>query len=809
MTILHSRLLRLTAAAVVAATGVATVPLGATPAAAEGITYVCRDLMIPTSGDGSLTVSGHWGQHTRVTVANKNPGAGVVLEIDAPNNKRIHQTLGMNLPKVPHKSYTFDLESPGHLVSQLPQYNGFKVTALSDAYVVMVTVVSDMCDKDETIWQHAVTGNTEPAQGSANASVMVKMGRKVLERTTMKYSTADGTAKSGADYTAVRGMLTFEKGEQVKYVPVPILADRETDPGESFNFALNALPAPDNQTTVHVVNPKVTIPVTIADTRPAGGGGPAPGTPPAPQKPGVPQGLRVTEAGTSSVGLAWNAVAGATSYQVVEGGTTVRTVTTTSATITGLAAGSAHTYAVRAVNAAGASAPSASVTATTQKWSYGFRSQTAVDSTGAPADLAHARPGQALTVTATLVNNGNTTWSSGGANPVRLGTDVPRDHAGVLRAPGWLSPTRPARLVEASVAPGATGRFTFGVVAPDTAGPKTVTESFRPTAEALTWLDGPALSVTVTTVPITGVAVVPGTDRQQWLVAADGGVFAYAGAPFFGSMGGKALSAPVVGIAPTPSGRGYWLVAADGGVFAFGDAPFLGSMGGKSLNRPVVGMASTPSGRGYWLAGADGGVFAYGDAVFAGGLAGRSLNAPITGIAAAAEGRGYWMAGADGGVFAFGAAPFVGSLGAGGSARPVVGIAGAARGYALVDRAGQTTFFTSGAPVTRSTLHAGERLAPGERLTSGNGRFTLVMQHDGNLVEYDGGTPVWATGTSAADSTFEAQGDGNFVVYAPGHVARWATGTSRAGSVLTVQDDRNVVVYAPGNQPVWANGRSL
>jgi hypothetical protein len=36
--------------------------------------------------------------------------------------------------------------------------------------------------------------------------------------------------------------------------------------------------------------------------------------------------------------------------------------------------------------------------------------------------------------------------------------------------------------------------------------------------------------------------------------------------------------APIVGIAATPTGKGYWLVAADGGVFAFGDATYLGNV---------------------------------------------------------------------------------------------------------------------------------------------------------------------------------------------------------------------------------------
>ena len=54
-------------------------------------------------------------------------------------------------------------------------------------------------------------------------------------------------------------------------------------------------------------------------------------------------------------------------------------------------------------------------------------------------------------------------------------------------------------------------------------------------------------------------------------------------------------------MAATPDGKGYWLVAADGGVFAYGDAGFYGSMGGSSLVAPVVGMAATPDGKGYWL----------------------------------------------------------------------------------------------------------------------------------------------------------------------------------------------------------------
>jgi hypothetical protein len=77
-----------------------------------------------------------------------------------------------------------------------------------------------------------------------------------------------------------------------------------------------------------------------------------------------------------------------------------------------------------------------------------------------------------------------------------------------------------------------------------------------------------------------------------WPAGADGVVFSFGDATFFGSMGGKHLNASVVGIAVTSDGNGYCLASADGGVFAFGGAPFLGSLGGQAVNRPVFSISS-------------------------------------------------------------------------------------------------------------------------------------------------------------------------------------------------------------------------
>jgi N-acetylmuramoyl-L-alanine amidase len=127
-----------------------------------------------------------------------------------------------------------------------------------------------------------------------------------------------------------------------------------------------------------------------------------------------------------------------------------------------------------------------------------------------------------------------------------------------------------------------------------------------------------------------------------WLVASDGGIFAYGDARFAGSTGGLALNAPIVGMAATPDGGGYWLVGADGGIFSYGDAQFFGSTGALRLNKPIVAMAAAPGG-GYWLAASDGGVFTYGNAAYFGSLGGTALPGSVVGMAAAPGGTGYWL----------------------------------------------------------------------------------------------------------------------------------------------------------------------
>jgi len=235
-------------------------------------------------------------------------------------------------------------------------------------------------------------------------------------------------------------------------------------------------------------------------------------------------------------------------------------------------------------------------------------------------------------------------------------------------------------------------------------------------------------------------AATAGPSSGYWMVASDGGIFAYGGAKFFGSTGAIRLNMPIVGMAATPSGNGYWLVASDGGIFSFGDAHFWGSTGAIKLNRPIVGMAATPSGNGYWLVASDGGIFAFGDAGFYGSTGSIKLNKPITGMTPSGSGHGYRMVATDGGIFSFGDAAFFGSTGGQALARPISGMAPtpSGKGYWLVGSDGTIfAFGDAGSLGSATALKSVAALAP---TATGNGYWAVGA--DGSLAAFGDATDL-------------------------------------------------------------------
>ncbi|MGE3835921.1 MAG: M23 family metallopeptidase, partial [Acidimicrobiia bacterium] len=268
------------------------------------------------------------------------------------------------------------------------------------------------------------------------------------------------------------------------------------------------------------------------------------------------------------------------------------------------------------------------------------------------------------------------------------------------------------------------------------------------------------------------------------------------------------LNHPVVGMAATPSGAGYWLVAADGGVFAFGDAVFRGSTGAVRLNQPVVGMAATPSGAGYRLVAADGGVFTFGDAPFLGSAA-DDRDDPVVGLAPTAG--GYLVVAADGDVAAFGTAP-VGSLAAACKDQAVVAVAARPGGGAWLASSPVAPARPSVDPIL-TVARESEQLATVLRLrqgcqpapAAGSGQLAPPLAGARTTTSYGWrthpifGRPQFHTGLDlAGGSRILAAADGVVVEVANREGYGLTTVVDHGNGLATVYGHQAAVAVAPG-----------
>jgi Calx-beta domain/PKD domain/RTX calcium-binding nonapeptide repeat (4 copies) len=79
----------------------------------------------------------------------------------------------------------------------------------------------------------------EGDHGTTAMNFKVALSAPTTRTVTVQYTTQDGTAAAGSDYTATSGTLTFDPGQTSKTVTVDVLGDLVDEPDETFRLVLS------------------------------------------------------------------------------------------------------------------------------------------------------------------------------------------------------------------------------------------------------------------------------------------------------------------------------------------------------------------------------------------------------------------------------------------------------------------------------------------------------------------------------------------------------------------------------------------
>lgn len=108
-------------------------------------------------------------------------------------------------------------------------------------------------------------------------------------------------------------------------------------------------------------------------------------------------------------------------------------------------------------------------------------------------------------------------------------------------------------------------------------------------------------------------------------------------------------------------------------------------------------------------------------------------------------------------------------------------------------------------------LAIGQKLTTNQYIASQNVRHVLVMQSDGNLVQYGNGfKSIWSSRTGGNPGAYAVlQADGNLVVYSKNNKPLWASGVREGAKRVILQHDANLVTYSSANKPLWATNKVI
>jgi hypothetical protein len=100
---------------------------------------------------------------------------------------------------------------------------------------VLISIVDDDSPTSISVTNTAIT----VSEGVSTANITVQRSGNLDEAVSVDFTSNDGTAATGEDYIAVNGSITFEPGQIIQTIAIPILNDIEFESSETFSLTLS------------------------------------------------------------------------------------------------------------------------------------------------------------------------------------------------------------------------------------------------------------------------------------------------------------------------------------------------------------------------------------------------------------------------------------------------------------------------------------------------------------------------------------------------------------------------------------------
>jgi Ca2+-binding RTX toxin-like protein len=137
-------------------------------------------------------------------------------------------------------SQTINVAMTGDTVGEYDEKFYVNLNTPTNAIIADSQGVGTIVNDDPTLIINDVQIQEGPSGTTTNGSFTVTLTAPSTNTVSVTYATANGTAVSGTDYTAVKGTLSFSPGQTSKTITVPVLGDSVVESNETFFVNLSS-----------------------------------------------------------------------------------------------------------------------------------------------------------------------------------------------------------------------------------------------------------------------------------------------------------------------------------------------------------------------------------------------------------------------------------------------------------------------------------------------------------------------------------------------------------------------------------------